>query len=289
MPSLLRSASQLVNPFDRRFIGYGTGAGGGGFVGPLDSYTSSLSLALLPFRGFSTYAGDAFTIRDTSDDSEAALGFDATGALNTKTAAGNEAIKTWFDQSGNGNDISQTTAASQALLTRAVVNSQAVARFDGSDDEMSLAMSGGDARTVYVVCKMRATTDNARAFKDCTAGANADTYYSNATGKFYYYFTSPNVVDPVGGVGTNWSLVCLKYSGGTTCQPYVNGSTAEAAFGASAYAYAPAFGFVLGSGGGGSYGAVDIAARLVYDATHDDTTRGAIQTILAGQFGITLA
>lgn len=260
----------------------------GGFVGPLDDYTSNLAIALLPFRGFSSYEGSAYTIRDTNDDSTAALGFAANGDLNAKTAVGNEAIRTWFDQSGNGNDLPQATAASQPLLTRNIVNSLPVARFDGSDDEMRGAGSTSDNRTVYMVCKFLATTDNARVWKDCDSGANADVYYNNATGKFYYYLTTPNVVDPVGGTGTNWSLVCLKYTSGTTCAPYVN-NTASTAFGTGAYA-GPNKGFYyLGSGAGGSYGNVDIAARLVYDTAHSDATRQAIQTILADKFGITLS
>lgn len=287
---MLNNAAMSLNPLDRkRRFGFGTGMRGGGFIGPLDSYTANLALALLPFRGFSSYAGNAFTIRDTNDDSEAALAFDANGDLNAKTAVGNEAIKTWFDQSGNTNDLTQATAASQPLLTRNIVNTLPVARFDGSDDEMSLSMSGGNARTVYVVCKFRATTDIARVFKDATTGSNADVYYNAGNGKFYYYATVPNGVDPVGGTATNWSLVVLKYASGTTCTPYVNNSTAEAAFGTGAYVTPLNLGFILGSGGGSNYGAVDIAARLVYDATHDDTTRQAIQTILADRFGITLA
>lgn len=268
-----------------------SGAGTPAFVGPLDDYTADLALALLPFRGLASYAGDGWRLRDDGDsDTEQALGFDpVTGDPLSPTLVGNGGMRWWYDQSGNANHLPQATAAAQPFWTANIVNGYPVARFDGADDEMTLAMSGGNARTVYVVCKMRAATDTARAFKDCLVGANADTYYNAGTGKFYYYATTPNVVDPVGGVGTNWSLVCLKYSGGNTCAPYVNNSTAEAAFGTTSYADGAVLGFVLGSSGGGNYGAVDVAARLVYDAAHSDATREAIQTILADKFGITLA
>lgn len=264
--------------------------GGASFVGPLDDYTTSLSLALLPFRGFASYEGAYCRVRDAGDsDAEQDVVYDADGEPVFPTLVGNGGMRWWYDQSGNANDLPQATAASQPFLTDNIINGYPVARFDGTDDEMTLAMSGGNARTVYMVCKFRATTANVRAFKDCLAGANADVYYDSGTGKFYYFATDgPGTVSPVGGVATDWSLVCLKYASGTTCTPYVNNSTAESAFGTSQYVVGSFLGFTLGSSGGGNYGAVDIAARLVYDATHDDTTRQAIQTILAGRFGITL-
>jgi hypothetical protein len=289
MNILIRSASQLVNPLARqRMMGYGTAAGGGvSYVGPLDSHTASLTLMLLPFRGLASYLGNAVRVRDTNDNSEQAVGFTAAGALASFTVVGNAAVRWWYDQSGSSNDLPQATAASQPYLTLNVVNSKPVLRFDGTDDTMQLAMSGAANRTVYMVCKFRATTGNARCWRDTVnVGANADIYYDAGTGKFYYYATT-NVVDPVGGTATNWSVVCLKYTSGTTCAPYVN-NTAATAFGTSSYQTGTK-GFTLGSGVASSYGAVDIAARLVYDTAHSDGTRQAIQTILAAQFGITLA
>jgi len=50
---------------------------------------------------------------------------------------------TWYDQSGSGNDATQTTAASQPLLIRAGVtnteNGKAALSFDGTDDEFDVA------------------------------------------------------------------------------------------------------------------------------------------------------
>ena len=105
------------------------------------------------------YAGYAMKVRRGSDNVEADVAFDADGVIsdtsliynatntnsspdgtNFNTWAGNTAyLKTWYDQSGNGNDATQATAGSQpkivsagALLTKGVT-------FDGTDDFMSRA------------------------------------------------------------------------------------------------------------------------------------------------------
>lgn len=261
---------------------------GGGFVGPLDDYTANLSVMLLPFRGLSSFTGNGFRVRDTNDDSEQNVGFDAsTGDLASFSVVGNAAIRTWFDQSGGARDVPQTTAAAQPLLTLNILNGQPVARFDGTNDFLTGSCPNETGRTIYMVARMRSSVTNTRLSNDSLNG-NAS-LFDNGSSVYFYYVTSPNVVDPVGGTTSNWSLVTLKYSGGNTLAPYVN-NTAATAFGTSAF-YTTGGAYWLGSdhGGASSFGPADIACRLQYDVAHDDTTRQAIQTILAGRFGITLA
>lgn len=258
-----------------------------GFVGALDAYTADLKLALLPFRGFSSYTGNLFRVRDTNDNSEQAVGANADGSLAFPSVVGNAAIRWWYDQSGQANHLGQATASVQPFLTNNVQNGKAVARFDGVDDTMQGSGATSNNRTIYMVCRYRTGTANARIWKDSVGGANADVYYNG--GQFYYYLTSPNVVNPVGASATSWSLVTLRYSGGNTCEPWRN-NTSSPSFGTTGFANPSYYGYVLASdGSGGNFGAVDIAARLSYAAAHDSTTRQAIQTILAAQFGITLA
>lgn len=64
------------------------------------------------------YAGNAFRVRRASDNAEQDIGFDANGLANWSAVTSFGAsttvfLKTWYDQSGNGNDATQTTAASQ--------------------------------------------------------------------------------------------------------------------------------------------------------------------------------
>lgn len=66
------------------------------------------------------YTGDAIEVRRASDNATQDIGFSGedldTSALATFCAGTNGYIRTWYDQSGNGNDIVQTTSGLQALI-----------------------------------------------------------------------------------------------------------------------------------------------------------------------------
>ena len=67
------------------------------------------------------YAGYCFVVREAAGNTEAFIGFDSSGDLDTAAisahcGAANGYVRTWFDQSGNNNDASQSTAASQPQI-----------------------------------------------------------------------------------------------------------------------------------------------------------------------------
>lgn len=262
-------------------------ASGGGFVGPLDDYTANLSVMLLPFRGLSSFTGNGFRVRDTNDDSEQNVGFDAsTGDLASFSVVGNAAIRTWFDQSGGARDVPQTTAAAQPLLTLNIVNGQPVARFDGTNDFLTGACPNETGRTIYMVARMRSSVTLTRLSNDSLNG-NASTYDDGSSA--YRYYATPSITDPIGGTTTNWNVITLKYSGGNTLAPYVNNTAATPFTTTAFYTNGTAYWLASDVGGASSFAPLDIAARIQYDTAHDDTTRQAIQTILGDKFNITLA
>ena len=99
------------------------------------------------------YSGSAIRVRRT-DLTEQNIGFDATGNLDTTAllsfvgtgALDNGFVTTWYDQSGNGNNAVQSTAANQPqIVSSGVVNTQAglssgkpCLSFDGSNDFFDL-------------------------------------------------------------------------------------------------------------------------------------------------------
>ena len=87
--------------------------------GLLDTYTgadAAYSLRRLSIA----YTGDAIRVRRSSDNQEENIGFSGgnldTSALISFCGSGNGFVKTWYDQSGNAYDATQTTAASQPQI-----------------------------------------------------------------------------------------------------------------------------------------------------------------------------
>ena len=126
MNLLLRSPSQIVNPLARgRRFGFGSGVQGGAFVGPLDAYAASISRCWCPGkRLLSSWSGNAGTLRETTGSTEQTFGFtgasqylDTASITSFLSGAGASAAawKVVYDQKGSGDDLTQTTAASQPL------------------------------------------------------------------------------------------------------------------------------------------------------------------------------
>jgi len=92
----------------------------------------------------SAYLGPAIRVSRSSDSAEKDIYFDSQGNLDTATlqahvGASLGRVKTWYDQSGNGNDASQSATSQRPPITSAsgeliTVNGKPALRFDGSND-----------------------------------------------------------------------------------------------------------------------------------------------------------
>lgn len=89
------------------------------------------------------YTGSAIRVRRSSDNTESDIGFTANGNLDTTSLisfcdGGNGFVTTWYDQSGNGYNATQTTAANQPQIvnTNNVIleGGKPTLQFDGSND-----------------------------------------------------------------------------------------------------------------------------------------------------------
>ena len=112
---------------------------------------SSLLLNLFPnaaaaysLRGLRWLGDPVIRVRRSSDSTE--QDFTAAqindGSLLSFVGSGDGLVTTWYDQSGNGNDATQTTASEQPKIVDAGVlvteNGKAALNFDGSDDRLDL-------------------------------------------------------------------------------------------------------------------------------------------------------
>jgi hypothetical protein len=85
----------------------------------LDTYPgANVAYSLRKLR--TAYTGAAIRVRRSSDNTETDIGFVAnvldTSALTTFVGANNGFITIWYDQSGNGNNLAQTTALNQPII-----------------------------------------------------------------------------------------------------------------------------------------------------------------------------
>lgn len=89
------------------------------FVGLLDLYpNAAAAYSLRKLR--EAYTGSAIRVRRASDNTEQDIGFVDnvldTAALTSFCSGTNGFVKTWYDQSGNSKDATQTTAANQPQI-----------------------------------------------------------------------------------------------------------------------------------------------------------------------------
>lgn len=89
----------------------------------LDTY-SGAAVAYSLRKLSSTYTGHAIRVRRSSDNTEQNIGFDSNGnldttALTTFVGANDGFVTTWYDQSGNLNNVIQSTASNQAKIVSA--------------------------------------------------------------------------------------------------------------------------------------------------------------------------
>lgn len=124
-----------------------------GVTGILDSYTgaaAAYATALL----YSSYGGSCLRVRRDSDNAEQDIGFSGQdideAAINSFCSGTNCFVKTWYDQSGSGNDATQTTAANQPKIYDSIT---------GIIDNNSIAATLYQTSTLFTVLGFSDTTN----------------------------------------------------------------------------------------------------------------------------------
>ena len=127
----------------------------------LDVYSGAHAVYSLR-RLRSNYTGPAVRLRRSNDSETLDIGFDSDGnldiaACNALFNGSNLTVKKWYDQSGNGNDVTQSTNSAQPLLynTSGLIslNGRPVLQFLGNDglpfDESGLDVGSLSAFSVF--------------------------------------------------------------------------------------------------------------------------------------------
>jgi hypothetical protein len=109
-----------INQLTAEGFGMLSGVASASFTGLLDEYPNAAA-AYSVRRLSSTYEGALIRVREDSGDTEADIGFDANGNLDTAALLAHCGVNsgfvvTWYDQSGNTNNAQQTTASIQPQI-----------------------------------------------------------------------------------------------------------------------------------------------------------------------------
>jgi hypothetical protein len=124
----------------------------------LDLYPdASAAYSLRKLR--TAYTGSAVRVRRSSDNTEQDIGFVSgqldTTALTTFVGAGNGFVTTWYDQSGNANNATQTTQASQPQIVSSgvivLINTKPGLSFNGSSYRFNLPTISFSLNSISVI------------------------------------------------------------------------------------------------------------------------------------------
>jgi len=215
------------------------------FVGLLDTYpNAAAAYSLRKLR--TAYTGSAIRVRRSSDNTESDIGFTALGNLDTTAlttfCSGTDGfVTTWYDQSGNGRNGVQTTAANQpkivssgsVLTLTGTGSAKPCMLFDGTNDLLDLSttlpIATGDKFSIYQLEKKTSTSTIGIWITGGAAGSASPcgpVHYSNTTLFMNTKFNAGTSGYRFGGtLAANYNLISgYNKDSDTTSDAYVNNS-----------------------------------------------------------------
>jgi hypothetical protein len=224
-------------------------------AGIIDAYTADLKIGFAPVLLDVNYTGDCIRVRRASDNTEQDIGFDNNGELDTTALTAfctgtNCFIKTWYDQSGNGNDGTQSTTASQPKIydsSTGVLLDNAVpaVTFDGTDDHLTFPLThvNNNFYTVFMVRKssdgfavsLSSTTSNVL-WVDTSETSSSTTLQNNfATSSTAFNIFYKNGVQAFSGSTTRTQYKAAMYDGNQILLTVLGNGTATSITSTSMY------------------------------------------------------
>lgn len=195
------------------------------YAGPFDGITFAALYGMK--RYLTAYTGNLVRLRRSSDNAEsdfgpvAATGLLDTAAIATFLGASNGFVVTWYDQSGNGLNVTQSTAAKQPAYVASGVNSLPTVRFAATS---STSLVNADISVSQPTTHLMALTFPAHAggnnyMFDGIIGRQA--CFRNAANQGQMYAgTQQTVVHQTSG----WAIHLYEFNG-TSSRFHLNGST----------------------------------------------------------------
>jgi hypothetical protein len=137
-----------------------------------------------------------------------------------------DAVSTWIDSSGNGNDLSQSNASYKPQYKTNILNGKPVVRFGGNDYLYNALFSGSQPSTIFIVWSISTTTASQNPIDSRNAGNRNDLFRSGSN------YISINAGTALAGELSSGVLAHMIHAlifNGTSSAIYKNGS--QTAFG----------------------------------------------------------
>lgn len=175
----------------------------------------------------SAYTSNLIRVRRSSDNTEQDIGFTATGnldttALTTFCGSGNGFVTTWYDQSGNGRNATQTTAANQPQIVSSgnilTENNKPSVQFDGTNDNLISNVVNTDIfsnSSLFSALKIATQTneDIPFGFGETNSTAKVRVLYSSSLKKLGFATWSVDYVSTIDTISTNLYLYSVVQNG----------------------------------------------------------------------------
>ena len=206
-------------------------AGGGGFTGLLDTYSGAAAAYSLRQLS-STYSGDAIVVRRASDNTTQSIGF-VNNELDTATlesfCSGTDGfVTTWYDQSGNGNDAAQASAASQPKIVSAgstiLENGKATLEFNGTSMFLQASSVNVPQPTSYFIT-YRYNNFSSDLYNDLSDGNVSRQLNDNTGGGYVRAFAGSSFSSSI--LGSNNQELRYSLFNGLNSALAINGSSAQ--------------------------------------------------------------
>ena len=198
--------------------------------------TYSGAVAAYSVRKVSRYSTTlCMRVREDSGNTETDIGFDSSGDLDTAAIAthcgtANGYVVKWYDQSGNGNHGTQTTAANQPLIYNgsAIItkNGKPAAQFDGTNDNIELPDSvlPSTVETCSAFTVQANTGGISFQLGDESTAARWYQSYVNAGTEWAGYANSVTTINLGASSDTQKLITAIAGSTQTNYQAFVNGT-----------------------------------------------------------------
>jgi hypothetical protein len=207
----------------------------------------------------------------------------SSGALVDFVGSGNDGfVETWYDQSGNGNDAVQATAAEQPKIVDAgsLITGGGIA-FDGSDDQLDFTALNATDLAIFSVLKFDSVSGQERILGEDSSNsegfgiANATTAFFRANGG------SSNSPALNATISTSGDFLYSANRASNTLGFFTNGVASATATNSDAF---------KANSIGGHTNPIDgnVKEIIIYETDQTDN-RTAIEANIAAEYGITLS